>query len=111
MYNLSDPDQVWECNNGGQLSELPNLKVASKLTETFILRTNPAKDLVFIDVPVISTAYEIKLMDISGKLLQQLFTPAYTTSVELMVDDLAQGMYLVELRNGKSSHTQKLVVR
>jgi len=111
LYNLTSPDQVWECTSNGNATIVPKLRGTSKFMDTFLLRPNPAKDKVFIDLPLSPSAYDIKLMDISGKILKQVDAKSYTTSIEIMVNDLSQGIYLVQLRNGSSSRTQKLIIR
>jgi len=111
LYNLADPEQVWNCNNNGNSRVVPNFSRAPKPLETFILRPNPAVDKVFIDLPSSSSDYEIKLMDISGKLLKQINSRAYSTTLEVDVTALSQGIYLVELKDGINKFTQKLVIK
>ena len=111
LYNLTTPDQVWACNSNGNSRIVPNFNKTPKFIDTFILRPNPAMDKVFIDLPTSPSAYEIKLMDISGKLLKQMDASASATTIEIEVNDLSQGIYLVELKNRTSSHTQKLIIR
>jgi len=81
-----------------------------KLTApTFNIYPNPTSNIVFIDLPG-KKEYQIRLMDISGKVMKQTETNLNEQLIEINVNDLPKGMYLVELKNEQSTNIQKLII-
>jgi len=76
---------------------------------SFNIYPNPASNKVFIDLPN-EAAYQISLTDISGKIVKQLETKIGKSMVEMNVNDLSRGMYLVELKNASNHILQKLII-
>jgi len=87
---------------------LSDLSYKTKKT-SFNMYPNPTKKVVFIDLPE-EVFYQISLTNISGKVVKQLKTELHITSVELNVNDLPKGIYLVELKNASTQLLQKLVI-
>ena len=74
---------------------------------TFSMYPNPAAD--FITVSSESVISEIKIVDLAGKVV--LETKPNTTVKMISVSSLPSGVYLVELKSGKSVTTEKLIIR
>jgi len=108
-YGLSNVMNSWSC--GG----LQNQKLSQSFVNSYVKKMsfniypNPTSNKVFIDLPD-QSYYQINLLDISGKVLKQTNTETNATAIELNVNDLPKGMYLVELRNELNSHIQKLII-
>lgn len=81
---------------------LPSLSVAP----------NPARDLVRVafDCPP-GNAYQIRLLDLQGRLLRQRAGASLSGSVSetLSLHELAAGVYLLEVSDGVTRQTQRLV--
>ncbi len=76
---------------------------------SFNIYPNPATDKVFIDLSDQSID-EIKLMDISGKVVKQIVKDADQAIVELDVSTFSKGIYLIEAKNASEQSIQKLII-
>ena len=75
----------------------------------FTIYPNPATDEVFINLTE-QANYDIRLIDVSGKVIQQLKTFHNQNFVELDVGELETGIYLIELKQANHITTKKLIV-
>jgi len=80
-----------------------------KTNTTFNIYPNPATKNVFINLPD-EAVYQVSLTNISGKLMKQLKTEFHQTNIEINVNDLPKGMYLVELKNEQTEIRQKILI-
>jgi len=110
LYRLTNADLVWNCS-GKNTFKKNQPTAASNLikVDNFNMYPNPASNKVNIDLPDASI-YEVNLMNISGKVMKQLKTGIDAKIVELNINDLPKGIYLVELKNDSNSNIQKLVI-
>jgi hypothetical protein len=60
---------------------------------------NPAKDMLSIIIGDISSGGTIQIFDISGRLIQQQILEAETANLELPIDRLASGMYILRIES------------
>lgn len=59
---------------------------------------NPSSDHLTIDLPIDQTEdFELKIMDMTGKMLQIHNFESNTTSVTISVNDLSEGMYYIQI--------------
>jgi len=110
LYNLTNTASVWNCGGGistkKQSTNISNLI----LKEDFKIYPNPTTGKVFINL-LDANNYQIKLMDISGKVMEQLETKMDESIIEMNVNNLPKGIYLVVLKNELNSSIQKLIIK
>jgi len=83
--------------------------INSQNLPSFNVYPNPATRKVFIDF-LGQSIEQINLMDISGKVMRQIETEATERIIEIDVNDLPKGMYLLELKNEQNHNIKKLIV-
>jgi hypothetical protein len=79
--------------------------------EDIAVYPNPASDMIYLTIPGTDTEYNLGIYAVTGQLLkqEQLLTPVERRPVYL--DDLGPGLYLIQLTEGASRYTKKLVIR
>jgi len=81
-------------------------------TPNFKLYPNPTSDKVFIDLENMQDApTEITLLDMQGKVLQIVEAGNLESKVEMDVSNYLEGIYLIELKNTKTTIIEKLIVK
>jgi len=109
LYNLSNVVSVWNCGGANSLKKQNTITSNLKLKEEFKIYPNPTSGKVFIDLPDESFT-QINLMDISGKVINQIENNEYQTTIEMNVSDVPKGIYLVQLKNKQTQQLQKLII-
>lgn len=82
--------------------------IADEKLNSFAFYPNPAKDKIKIDLPVITSTYDLIIKDVQGKLIKS--TTINSENNTLTLDDLNNGIYLLELSNSKERYSNKLSV-
>jgi hypothetical protein len=83
----------------------------------FTLTPNPASNTVLINSTEmdtksnIATIQAIRLFDLSGKLRKSIQYPMPVSQATFGVSDLSPGMYFVQVFNGRSWTSEKLIVQ
>lgn len=81
----------------------------------FGMYPNPADASIQLEIPVLeeNTPVSIAITDISGRLIwqQQPRLSRDENRLNVRLDDMANGVYFVQVRNGDQQHTRKLVVQ
>lgn len=81
----------------------------------FGMYPNPADASLTLEIPVIeeNAPVSVTITDISGRLLlqQQPNLSKSDNRLNIRMDDIANGVYFVQVRNGDRQHTRKLVVQ
>jgi len=70
---------------------------------------NPATDKVFINFTG-KDDYNLKLTDITGKVIKQIEAVNYQNITAIDVSDVNKGIYFIELKNRENKTTQKLII-
>jgi hypothetical protein len=73
-----------------------------------LLFPNPANEQITIRIPTFETGTVISIYSVEGKLVKQVKMEALSTIIA--TNDLANGVYIVQLNNGKATVSKKLVV-
>jgi len=76
---------------------------------SFDIYPNPSKNKVFIGLPD-ELNYQINLMDISGKVMRHIETKVGEKIIQMNVNGLPNGMYMIELKNEQNHKIQKLII-
>lgn len=108
---LEDGGPVWV--EFGDAVTTPN---ASNQTSGFselienemMLFPNPSNERITVSVPKFETGTLISIYSVEGKLVKQVKMESNSTIVA--TNDLANGLYIVQLNNGKATVSKKLVV-
>ena len=101
-------------NQNNSKNSEPHVQLQASLFNQFTLYPNPLKDQLFIDLEVVSseaTVYQFHLSDLSGQLIQtqqQRLERGFQT-IELNTTQLAKGIYLLQVWNGKNWQAKKIV--
>jgi len=70
---------------------------------------NPASDKVFIHFTG-EDDYNLKLTDITGKVIKQIETVNYQNTLTIDVADIHKGIYFIELKNAYNKTIEKLII-
>ena len=104
--NLTNPVSTWSCNN---ISLPTSIFYQQAISQSFNIYPNPTTGKVWINFPE-KANYQIKLINISGKVMKQTQTNRYQKTTEINVGDLPKGIYLIELKNEQTKSIQKLII-
>jgi len=77
----------------------------------FSIRPNPSNGSFTLETPAMYGAGEITITDISGKRVYQSTWEASTTSKEMDVKYLSDGIYFLQLKTDRSIHTERIIIR
>ncbi|WP_346855717.1 glucoamylase family protein [uncultured Draconibacterium sp.] len=77
----------------------------------FVMYPNPASDKLSIKLNTIGTAGEIKFYAVHGALVKVVQVNNSSSRVNIDCSDLTNGVYVVQMEDGKSRNTQKLIIR
>jgi hypothetical protein len=73
---------------------------------------NPATDLIAIQVGgLVEDDLQFRLLDLSGKLIQEARIKAGSTIAYFDVEAVYEGTYVVQIFNGNNTSAQKVVVK
>ncbi|MBN2166761.1 MAG: RICIN domain-containing protein [Marinilabiliaceae bacterium] len=89
------------------LIEDNNDKTEIKQSEELLLYPNPVIDVLNIDIPGEIKNAEVKIFDISGKMILNTLITVEKTEVDL--SGLKTGIYMVQINNNNSSVTKKII--
>ena len=72
---------------------------------------NPATDVLTIDMTSIpEDNYEIKLLDLSGKIIMKDMVSDLTKH-NINISDLSQGIYVLSVSNGENAYQRKIIIQ
>ncbi|GIV27731.1 MAG: hypothetical protein KatS3mg027_1545 [Bacteroidia bacterium] len=96
----------------GPRSGLLNANSITELNQSvnFQIYPNPAKEEVVIYSSEIQGPMNVRIYDISGKLIQNLNVELMNGKAKLKLNELGEGMYMLHLINEKHSKIMKLLV-
>ena len=81
----------------------------------FGMYPNPADASLMLEIPVVeeNAPVSVTISDVSGRLLLQQQSNLSKTDNRLNINlnEMANGVYFVQVRNGDRQHTRKLVVQ
>lgn len=109
----------WVNKNKGEIlnAAIGKFKTSSSVFETNNLnRLNvypvPARDILNIQSPVVLKNHEVRVVDLSGRLVKTVLLNE-TSEIKLDISDLSKGIYILELFSNESSvkeFAQKIIV-
>jgi len=105
-------DHIFDVINLPDVIASTDVKRIEDGTNFLVIRPNPAKDKVYIDLVHNSESEgKIQLFDVSGKLVTNFTVSFMTGGIELDISNLREGFYFVSLTDAKSGivKTGKLV--
>ncbi|MBR9832115.1 PKD domain-containing protein [bacterium] len=70
---------------------------------------NPAVSNLSVDLRAISSKVEIRIMDISGRVIMERNNNASGNIEQFDISNLENGLYIISLNDGKSQKTQKFI--
>ncbi len=97
-----------EYDKDGNFYLSPVVSVNFDAAVGFEIYPNPASDFTSIN-SYRNPIEEVKLFDITGKLLQDIHVANESKTVQLNVSDLSKGVYFVSVKTGSLLYRQKLV--
>jgi len=97
--------------NGWSLLEVNSINRIEDTKEEkvnpFTLYPNPASDYIIIDFKGISKERLIRILDVSGRLVEEIETDE--TRIILDTFELSQGVYIIQIHDGTQDWTQKFL--
>jgi len=99
-------EDIWVVKLGPESIGLPD----APWMNTFALYPNPSTDKLYVRIENNGEVYTISLYDLAGKELKQ-YSYKDQDTVELELNDIASGIYLLKVASGKSVATRKVVVQ
>ncbi len=92
----------------GTITVTENLGVGENQLKLFNITSNPATDLLSIELPQALSNGQLTIHDVLGKsVLIETFNANQTINVN--VSDLSQGLYLITLESGDKKQTQRFI--
>ncbi|WP_306643871.1 T9SS type A sorting domain-containing protein [Sanyastnella coralliicola] len=92
------------------VTETTGLSVNESDNPTVAIYPNPATDIAKIDITGMSNA-QVRVIALDGRIAKSTSYSASTGIVDVNVSDLNDGIYFIEVNNGLTTLTQRLVVR
>lgn len=92
------------------LTEMDCVQAKIAASPAMNIYPNPAKQKVFVELPT-ETAYQLRLTDISGKVVKQVETELNENTTTINVNDLPKGMYILAAKNAATQTWQKLIIK
>lgn len=90
----------------------PYLSTAEASASGFSIGPNPATDKMLISFPEdLSGAVDIQLIDLQGRRISSWQTQAGTSQFELLLPDVPQGIYTVEIRTENNRFFEKVILQ
>ena len=86
------------------------LGVSTSALDQFVIYPNPNKGLFQIQLGDIQGDLEIEITDLVGKTIKVVDTSVTTNNYDVDLGQIADGVYMVVVRNGNSIATKKIVV-
>ncbi|MEM7657625.1 MAG: T9SS type A sorting domain-containing protein [Bacteroidota bacterium] len=91
--------------------EIPTTSAADLLAENLAVFPNPAQDRVTVRMDQIEGEYEVRLLDLTGRVHQQVRLTSTTREQVLQVESLAAGMYVLQFKTaGLTVFSKKLMI-
>ncbi len=72
---------------------------------------NPASGIVNISLANIYDNQNVEIYDITGRLINKLELKNNSTTQQIDISSLNQGIYLVKVIQGNNSYSEKLIVK
>jgi hypothetical protein len=77
----------------------------------FSVYPNPATDKLYISFAPGTESHRIELRDMLGRSVRVISSPPEEQKVELNLDQMEKGIYLLEIRTGSETETRKIIIR
>lgn len=104
--------------NGGSLDNFEievcyseTLSIESSEMSLFNMYPNPASGIVNISLANIYDNQNVEIYDITGRLINKLELKNNSTTQQIDISSLNQGIYLVKVIQGNNSYSEKLIVK
>ena len=105
FYRLKmvDKDGVFSLSDVVKLSSVDNA--------LFTIFPNPAKAVVFVNLPVLTTDSKIKISDMAGRILQTIVVKKATSEIKLTTGNLPVGIYKFNYDDEEREVSKMMVIR
>jgi hypothetical protein len=80
-------------------------------TNAFSVFPNPATSLITIELPENENNAEIRIFDQAGRLVLSETTTTKAQNYQVNLENLRNGLYIIEVKNGNATNRQKLIVK
>lgn len=107
--------RLWERSNPSVADTItmdveitPNVSVAEELAAQIKVFPQPVQDFLYVDMPASLGKVELDIVDLSGVLVYRDNVNA--TDAKLDVSSLAQGMYILRIKNDKMILNKRILV-
>ena len=100
-----------EIETNGQQSFSEIKEVVFQLKPFFTIHPNPADGNLFVQLLLPESDYELRILNMQGQILLEKDLPQGTQKLELSINHIVSGLYLVEVRNADQFWHQRLVVK
>jgi hypothetical protein len=95
------------CNDSSAL--IKSNEESSNTVSGLSLHPNPASNSLIIQIPLRDRPSDIKLSDLSGKVIVQRRIQANSTQYELNISNLPMGIYIVKMQQGGEIFSSKFI--
>lgn len=97
------------CSGASTLDTTSDVLISNK--SRFVIHPNPANTSVTISIDGLAAIKEYKIIDGSGRIIQQQLLSSGTKSKNVDVSQLQVGFYFISINNGKEWINKKLIIR
>ncbi|MCG9910609.1 MAG: T9SS type A sorting domain-containing protein [Flavobacteriales bacterium] len=98
-------DQIY--TNFLVIEEAPGAGLTENIVDAFNLYPNPANEFVQVNIPDVYSEGQIRVMDVTGKLVFEKYLNEKTLSINLA--EFPSGLYIVQLNKGELSASMRLI--
>lgn len=94
-------------------SDIEDIQEPEDKPEQFKLFPNPANEFVKIITPqqFNVNGISLRLINISGLVVKKLEINSFETEIELVLNDVSEGIYILQLNNQKQTYTTKILIK
>ncbi|MBC7628453.1 T9SS type A sorting domain-containing protein [Ferruginibacter sp.] len=100
---MVDKDGVFSLSDVVKLSSVDNALIT--------IFPNPAKAVVFVNLPVLTTDSKIKISDMAGRILQTIVVKKATSQIKLTTGNLPAGIYKFIYDDEEREVSKMMVIR
>jgi hypothetical protein len=95
------------------LARLTNIGLSTRQSAAMLplaLYPNPAREAVTVQLPAAAQARPATLLDLHGRAVRRWTVPARQAEARLPLEQVAAGVYLLQVRGPEALYQQKVVV-
>lgn len=95
--------KIFEYDTNTSVPQIPQINLMARLFP------NPASQQITLEIPNLERAAEIRIFNLSGQMIQYARMEAFVNQHTLNIENLPQGMYMINIQSGNEQQNIKLI--